>query len=108
MQLVTRASRFLIGLVTTHTAFFGVGRAGFEPATRGLKAPCSNQAELPAPEPIVSASSPPIAVRDRHAPVASERLRRDLDTRRRLPPLVLGAVDELDHPVDEPGVEPGG
>ena len=25
-----------------------VGRAGFEPATRGLKAPCSNQAELPA------------------------------------------------------------
>ena len=26
-----------------------VGRAGFEPATRGLKAPCSNQAELQAP-----------------------------------------------------------
>lgn len=24
-----------------------VGRAGFEPATRGLKAPCSDQAELP-------------------------------------------------------------
>ena len=27
---------------------FAVGRAGFEPATRGLKAPCSNRAELPA------------------------------------------------------------
>ena len=26
-----------------------MGRAGFEPATRGLKAPCSNLAELPAP-----------------------------------------------------------
>ena len=26
-----------------------VGRAGFEPATRGLKAPCSHQTELPAP-----------------------------------------------------------
>jgi hypothetical protein len=26
-----------------------VGRAGFEPAARGLKAPCSNRAELPAP-----------------------------------------------------------
>ena len=28
------------------TAPSGVGPAGFEPATRGLKAPCSNQAEL--------------------------------------------------------------
>ena len=32
----------------TDTGHPEVGRAGFEPATRGLKAPCSNRAELPA------------------------------------------------------------
>ena len=32
----------------TDTGHREVGRAGFEPATRGLKAPCSNRAELPA------------------------------------------------------------
>ena len=31
----------------TDTGHREVGRAGFEPATRGLKAPCSNRAELP-------------------------------------------------------------
>ena len=40
-------------------------------------------------------------VRDRQAPVAAERLRADLDPGRRLAALVLGAVDEPDHLVDD-------
>ena len=41
-----------------------------------------------------------VAVGDRHAPVAAERARGDLDPRRRLAALVLGEVDEADRAVD--------
>ena len=42
-----------------------------------------------------------VAVGDRHPPVAAERRRGDLDPRRRLAALVLGAVDQSDHLVDD-------
>src|SRR5262245_26848024 len=45
-------------------------------------------------------------IRDRQAPVAAERLRAQLHPRRRLPPLVLGAVDHRERAVDDLGVEP--
>ena len=47
-----------------------------------------------------AAPSAAVAVRDRHPPVAAERLRRDLDPRRLLAALVLGQVDEADDAVD--------
>ena len=46
------------------------------------------------------ARSAPVAVGDRHAPVAAERARGDLDPGRRLAALVLGEVDEADRAVD--------
>ena len=48
------------------------------------------------------------AVRDRRAPVAPERLRPQLDAGRRLPALVLRAVDQSHRPLDELAVEPVG
>src|SRR6187551_1125907 len=45
------------------------------------------------------------AVRDRRAPVATERLRAQLDAGRRLPALVLRAVDEPDGAFDDRGIE---
>src|SRR5207248_4678404 len=41
-----------------------------------------------------------VAVGDRHPLVPAEGARRDLDSRRSLPALVLAAVDELDHACD--------
>ena len=46
------------------------------------------------------------AVRDRRAPVAPERLRAELHAGGRLTPLVLGAVDQRERPVDDIRVEP--
>src|SRR5438477_3728316 len=58
-----------------------------------LGAFCGNYA-LPAP-----------AVRDRRSPVASEGLRAQADTGRRLAALVLGAVDHRDGALDDVRVE---
>src|SRR5581483_2935633 len=42
-----------------------VGRAGFEPATRGLKAPCSDQTELPPPPRVYGGNhAPSVLVQD--------------------------------------------
>src|SRR4051794_7348382 len=46
-------------------------------------------------------ASPPPAVGDRRPPVAAERLRPQAHPRRRLAPLVLGAVDHRDGAFDE-------
>src|SRR5829696_917806 len=46
--------------------------------------------------PAARGLSAAVAVRDRHAAVAAERLGADLDARRVLPALVLGEVDEPD------------
>src|SRR5947207_15761134 len=46
------------------------------------------------------------AIGDRRAPVAAERLRPELDARRRLPALVLRPVDHLDCAFDDVAVEP--
>src|SRR5436309_14834122 len=46
------------------------------------------------------------AVGDRRAAVAAERLRPQLDAGRRLPALVLGAVDHPDRALDDVLVEP--
>ena len=51
------------------TTVWEVGLAGFEPATRGLKAPCSNQAELQAPRGVYGRSFA-IAARRRAPPCA--------------------------------------
>src|SRR4029077_19205456 len=56
------------------------------------------------PKTSPSASGTP-AVRDRRAPVAAERLRPERPAGRRLPPLVLGAVDERDRARDDVAVE---
>ena len=44
-------------------------------------------------------SAASVGVRDRHPPVAAERARRDLDPGRRLAALVLGPVDQREHPL---------
>src|ERR671935_1403253 len=49
-----------------------------------------------------------IAVRDRHPAIAAKSPGRDLDAWRRLPALVLAAVDELDDARDDFAVVPGG
>ena len=52
----------------------------------------------------LTASAPP-AVGDRRPPVAAEGARAELDARRRLAALVLGAVDERERPADDLRVE---
>ena len=54
----------------------------------------------------VEVFAPPVG--DRQPAVTSERLERDLRSRRVLAALVLGAVGERDDALDEVGVEPGG
>src|SRR6476660_9336291 len=45
------------------------------------------------------------AVGDRRAAVAAEGLRRQANSRRGLPPLVLGAVDQRERALDDVGIE---
>ena len=76
-------------------------RVGSPSASRGCPLACTYR-KLLLTVCVVSTSQ---AIRDRRAPVTSERLRPQLHARRRLPALVLGAVDERDGPLDHRGVE---
>src|ERR671931_2626276 len=53
-----------------------VGRAGFEPATRGLKAPCSDLAELPPLRTILGTGRAPRASHRDTAPALEVTMRR--------------------------------